>query len=161
MQIEHVSWADADAVALRAQQRAEIAEIYRTPDSEPGQPPSAADIALFLLVRADDGTAVGCGGLRDLGDATGEIKRMYVAPPWRGSDAAARILGALEDWARGRGWQRLRLETGVAQPAAVRFYTRYGYARIPNFGAYTGLAGSLCFERPLPPKEVTALRLTP
>ncbi|MCP3822224.1 GNAT family N-acetyltransferase [Streptomyces sp. A3M-1-3] len=130
-------------------QRAEIAAAYGTPDSEPGVAPSAADIAVFFVASDDDGTAVGCGGLRDLGGGVGEVKRMYVAPAWRGSGVAARILRTLEEWARGQGWTSLRLETGDRQPDAVRFYTRSGYGRIPNFGAYAGLGSSLCFERPL------------
>ncbi|MBB5120872.1 GCN5 family acetyltransferase [Streptomyces eurocidicus] len=149
MKIEQVDWTDPDATALRAAQRAEIAERYGTPDSEPGVPPSAADIAAFFVAREDDGTAVGCGGLRDLGEGSGEVKRMYVAPAARGSGAATHILRALEDWARGRGWTRLRMETGVRQPDAVRFYLRSGYERIPNFGPYEGVPDSMCFERSL------------
>ncbi|MEU7132471.1 GNAT family N-acetyltransferase [Streptomyces sp. NPDC046261] len=149
MKIEQVDWADPTAAALRARQRAEIAERYGTPDSEPGVAPSAADIAAFFVAYEDGGTAVGCGGLRYLGDGIGEIKRMYVAPPWRGSGVAPLILRGLEEWASGQGWTSLRLETGDGQPDAVRFYTRSGYERIPNFGAYTGVESSWCFERPL------------
>ncbi len=149
MRIEQVAWTHPDAVALRAGQRAEIAERYGTPDSEPGTPPSAVDVAVFVVAYEDGGTAVGCGGLRDLSEGVGEVKRMYVDLPWRGSGAALRILRALEDWAREQGWSSLRLETGDRQPDAVRFYTRAGYERIPNFGAYKGLEGSWCFERPL------------
>ncbi|MFI9235529.1 GNAT family N-acetyltransferase [Streptomyces sp. NPDC053079] len=149
MKIEQVPWEDPDATALRERQRAEIAAAYGTPDSEPGQAPSAADIAAFFVAREDDGTAVGCGGLRDLGAGVGEVKRMYVSPAWRGSGVATRILCTLEDWAREQGWASLRLETGDRQPDAVRFYTRSGYGRIPNFGAYADVENSLCFERTL------------
>lgn len=149
MKIEQVTWDAPDAALLRARQRAEIAEVYGTPESEPGPPPSAADMLAFFVAYDVDGTAVGCGGLRGLDAATGEIKRMYVAPGARGTGTAARVLRALEEWARERGWTRLRLETGDRQPAAVRFYMRSGYVRIPNFGAYEGFADSLCFERRL------------
>ena len=149
MKIEQTPWADPDASELRVRQRAEIAERYGTPDSEPGTPPSAADIEVFFVAREDEGTAVGCGGLRRLGAETGEIKRMYVAPDRRGSGLALSILRTLEDWAREQGWTTLRLETGDAQPDAIRFYTRAGYERIPNFGGYVGAERSLCFERRL------------
>ena len=149
MKIEQTSWEDPDATALRTQQRAEIAERYGTPDSEPGTPPSAADIEVFFVAREDDGTAVGCGGLRRLGAEVGEIKRMYVDPARRGSGVASSILRTLEDWARDQGWTSLRLETGDAQPDAIRFYTRAGYQRIPNFGGYVGAERSRCFERTL------------
>ncbi|MEU5977851.1 GNAT family N-acetyltransferase [Streptomyces sp. NPDC047315] len=147
--VREVAWDDADAVALRAGQRAEIAEMYGTPDSEAGQPPSADDVAVFLVAYGPDGTPLGCGGLRRLDGATGEVKRMYVTPGARGTGAAGAILRALEDWARRSGWSALRLETGDRQLAAVRFYTRAGYARIPNFGPYEHVPDSLCFERAL------------
>ncbi|MFJ6216761.1 GNAT family N-acetyltransferase [Streptomyces sp. NPDC092296] len=149
MKIEQVEWTDPDADILRARQRAEIAARYGTPDSEPGVAPSEADIAVFLVARDDDGTPVGCGGLRRLEPGVGEVKRMYVDPARRGTGVAAQILTALEEWARDQGWTRLRLETGDAQPDAVRFYTRSGYERIANFGAYADAPRSLCFERRL------------
>ncbi|MFD6098421.1 GNAT family N-acetyltransferase [Nocardiopsis flavescens] len=150
MHIDFVSWDDPEGAALRAGQRAEIAERYGTPDSEPGTPPSASDIAVFALVRAADGTAVACGGLRDLGpDAGGEVKRMYVPPAHRGSGAASLLLAALEDWARGQGWGRLRLETGDRQPDAVRFYRKSGYAPVEPFGAYADSPSSLCLGKDL------------
>jgi GNAT superfamily N-acetyltransferase len=149
MKIEQVPWDDQDAAALRARQRAEMAEVYETPDSEPGPPPSAADTAVFVVAYTDDAIPVGCGGLRHLGGGTGEVKRMYVAPTHRGSGAAGLILQTLEDWAREQNWHTLRLETGDRQPAAVRFYTRTGYTRIPNFGPYAQVPSSRCFERTL------------
>lgn len=160
MKIEQVVWDDRDAVVLRARQRAEIAERYGTPDSEPGAAPSAEDVAVFLVAFDEVGTPVGCGGLRELGGGAGEVKRMYVDPAWRGTGVAGLVLRALEDRARERGWTSLRLETGDAQPDAVRFYTRSGYRRIPDFGAYAGVESSLCFERRLDaPQGVPAKRL--
>ncbi|CAM3176301.1 hypothetical protein STSO111631_04840 [Stackebrandtia soli] len=150
MRIEQTGWSARDAVALRAAQRAEIADRYGTPDSEPGVTPSAADIVVFLVAYAPDGTPTGCGGLRELDDGLGEIKRMYVAPSWRGTGTATDILRALEECARDRNWVGLRLETGDGQPDAVRFYTRSGYTRIPNFGGYVGEERSWCFERRFP-----------
>jgi GNAT superfamily N-acetyltransferase len=147
MKIRQSAWGDPDAVALRAAQRAEIAAIYGTPDSDPGVPPSAVDVAVFFVAYGDDGTAVGCAGLRDLGEGVGEIKRMYVAPAGRGSGIAALVLRSLEDWARGQGWRSLRLETGDRLSSAMRFYTRSGYERITNFGAYADSESSVCFER--------------
>lgn len=154
MKVDEVSWDHPDAATLRARQREEIAGIYGTPDSEPGTPPSAADTAVFVVAYDDAGTPLGCGGLRELGDGAGEIKRMYVTPDARGSGAATLVLTTLEEWARDRGWTRLLLETGDRQTAAVRFYTRAGYARVPNFGPYRDVAGSYCYERRLPERQL-------
>lgn len=145
--VEAVPWDDPDAVALREAQRIEIDARYGA-DTEPGVKPSADDIALFLLARRD-GTAVACGGLRQIDARHGEIKRMYAAPSARGTGAAVAVLAALEAAARDRGWDRLVLETGVEQPDAIRFYTREGYAPIEKFGYYADAELSLCFGKTL------------
>ncbi len=152
--IERVEWAQQDAADLRAQQRAELDARYGSDDHEPGVVPSAADVPVFLLARDDDGRAIACGGLRPLepvvlGPDVAEIKRMYAAPSARGSGAAVAVLRALEDEARRLGMRRLVLETGTAQPDAVRFYEREGYLPIPLFGSYRGSTLSLCFARDL------------
>ena len=150
--IEERPWDDPAGAALRAAQRAELDLRYGTDDHEPGTPPSAVDIDLFL-VAADptDGHPAGCGVLRRLSDTSAEVKRMYVEPASRGSGVATALLRALEAAARNRGWTTLRLETGLAQPDAIRFYEREGYREIPLFGPYVGAALSVCYERLLAP----------
>jgi GNAT superfamily N-acetyltransferase len=146
--IEARPWDDPAAVALRAAQRAELDARYGSDNHEPGPPPSATDIDLFLVaVDRRSGEAVGCGGLRRLDVASAEIKRMYVVPHARGTGVATRVLRALESAAVERGWTTLRLETGTAQPDAQRFYEREGYRRIPLFGVYVGSDLSVCYER--------------
>ncbi len=137
-----------DSVALRDAQQAEIAIRYGTPDSEPGPKPSAGDITVFY-VAYDGDDPVGCGGLRALDATHGEVKRMFVVAERRGSGIATTLLRALEDDGRGRGWDRVVLETGTEQPDAIRFYEREGYHRIPCFGYYADAPQSLCYERAL------------
>lgn len=158
--VEPRDWDDPAGVALRAEQRAELDARYGTPDHEPGTPPSAADIDVFLIAF-EQGIAIGCGALRRLGPGVAEIKRMYVAPGHRGSGVAAGLLRALESFARTRGWTTLRLETGPAQPDAMRFYEREGYHRIPLFGAYVGSNLSVCYERALNPATSAQDRRVP
>jgi len=143
------AWDDPAGVALRAAQRAELDERYGSDDHEPGTPPSATNIDLFLVAVDPAGHPLGCGALRQLDRATAEIKRMYVAPAARGSGIATGLLRTLEKAAVQRGWTTLRLETGTAQPDAIRFYEREGYQPIPLFGAYLGADQSLCYERHL------------
>ncbi|MDI6099700.1 GNAT family N-acetyltransferase [Actinoplanes sp. NEAU-A12] len=148
--IEPRPWDDADGAALRTAQRAELDARYGTGDHEPGTPPSAADIDLFLVARDPlTGRPVGCGALRRLDRTTAEVKRMYVTPESRGSGVSTAILRALEAAAADRGWTTIRLETGPAQPDAMRFYQREGYREIPLFGAYIGSGLSVCYERTL------------
>jgi len=142
-------WNTPDGESLRRQQRAELDARYGSDDHEPGTSPTADDITVFLIARDAAGDAVACGALRRLDAASAEIKRMFVLPASRGSGAAVAILRALETEARGLGLSELRLETGTAQPDAIRFYEREGYAPIENFGPYIGEPLSVCYARPL------------
>ncbi len=153
--VRAVPWADPDGEAMRTAQQTEISERYGVPDSEPGPKPTAADITVFLVAYdvddAGGSVPVGCGGLRILDGSHGEIKRMYVVPERRGTGVSTALLAALEGEARGRGWDRLVLETGDRQPDAIRLYEREGYTRIPNFGYYADSELSLCYEKKLAP----------
>jgi putative acetyltransferase len=147
--IEARPWNDPAGTELRALQEAELDARYGGTDHEPGTPPSADDIDVFLVAVDEAGEAAGCGALRRLDATTAGIKRMYVRPPARGSGVATGLLRALEAAAAGHGWTTLRLETGTAQPDAQRFYEREGYHQIPLFGSYVGSTLSVCYERML------------
>ncbi|MGW0520049.1 GNAT family N-acetyltransferase [Crossiella sp. NPDC003009] len=149
VRVTEVSWADPEGAALRAAQRAELDARYGFADHEPGAPPTAADIEVFLLARDAQDRAVGCGGLRLLGPDSAEIKRMYVTPRARGTGVAVVVLRALENEARRRSLRTLLLETGTAQPDAMRFYEREGYHAVANFGPYVGSELSRCYRREL------------
>ena len=142
-------WDTPDGTVLRAAQRVELDARYGSDDHEPGAVPTADDVPVFVVARDADGRAVGCGGLRPLGQGEVEIKRMYVSPAARGTGVSTAILRALEDQARALGSIRLVLETGTAQPDAMRFYEREGYEPIPLFGAYVGSDNSVCYARTL------------
>jgi GNAT superfamily N-acetyltransferase len=153
-QIEVVPYDHPEADELRRAQRRELDERYGSDDHEPGTPPSASDVPVFVVARTASGAAVACGGLRPLpddvaGPGSVEVKRMFVDPSARGSGVAVAVLRALEEEARGLGARRVVLETGTLQPEAVRFYGREGYERVPLFGAYVGGGNSVCFAREL------------
>ncbi|MFG2060444.1 GNAT family N-acetyltransferase [Micromonospora sp. NPDC048871] len=148
--VDQEPWESTDAVRLREAQRVELDARYGNDNHEPGEEPTAASVPVFLVARDADGTAVGCGGLRLLTPDSAEIKRMYVVPAARGTGVAVAILRALEQRARELGVRTLLLETGTAQPEAMRFYEREGYHRIDNFGPYRGAPLSLCYARDLP-----------
>ena len=142
-------WDAEDGARLRSMQRSELDARYGSDDHEPGSPPSAEDITVFLVARNHEGTAVACGALRRLDAASAEIKRMFVLPHHRGSGAATAVLRSLEAEAARLGLSELKLETGTAQPDAIRFYEREGYRPIPLYGVYVGSDLSLCYERAL------------
>jgi ribosomal protein S18 acetylase RimI-like enzyme len=93
----------------------------------------------FFVIR-HDGEPAGCAGLQFLdnksGQGYGEIKRMYVRPPFRGLGLARLLLKELEEIAAARGVEILRLETGIYQAEAIRLYERYGFKQIGPFGEY-------------------------
>jgi len=150
--IAEAAWDDPDGETLRQAQRDEIAILHGgNRNSEPGTPPSARDISLFVIARDGDGRALACGALRQLDAASAEVKRMYVRPEMRGTGLSVAVLHALEDAARSRGWTTLRLETGKVMPVAIRFYEREGYTPIPAFGPYVGSDNSRCYEKRLQP----------
>ncbi len=92
--------------------------------------------------------AIGCGAFKPFEEAHKvEIKRMFVAPHWRGLGIAGRVLSALEEWAQELGYSSCVLETGKKQPEAIALYQKCGYSVIPNFGQYAGVENSVCFEK--------------
>ena len=153
MRVGAAFWDDAEVQRLTTAQQAELRARYDG-DTEPGTPPSAADVSVVLVARDDDGTAVGCGALRALGGDVAEVKRMFVVPAARGRGVSKLLLAGLEDAARARGWTTLRLETGPRQPEAIALYEGAGYRAIPAFGAYVeepDAGCSLYYERVLGP----------
>ncbi|KIH98406.1 acetyltransferase [Streptomonospora alba] len=143
--ISEMAWDDPVGVRLRRDQERETIERYGG-DLEQGAKPSAEDTAVFLAAaESEGGEVVGCGALRRLDEHTFELKRMYVVPDRRGRGIGAALLHALEDAGRERGARRMRLETGVEQPEAMRLYERCGYSRIPLYGPYVGCAASVCY----------------
>jgi GNAT superfamily N-acetyltransferase len=144
------AWDDPVVQHLTDAQQTELRARYGG-DSEPGVKPSAADVAVVLVARDDDGTPIGCGALRPLEAGAAELKRMYVVPAARGRGISRLLLTGLEAEASTRGWTTLRLETGPKQPEAVALYTGAGYRPIGAFGHYVrpGEDWSLYFERTL------------
>jgi putative acetyltransferase len=153
--IRPVPWDHPDSVHLRATQRTEITALGGL---DPGTPPSAADVPVFLVAYCA-GIPVGCGGLRPLPDNAAEIKRMFVDPAYRGpieagegvggGSVAGLVLARLEEEAERRGWAVLMLETGVFLGKARRFYERCGYVQRGMFGEYREVDNSVCYEKRL------------
>ncbi|NUT22769.1 MAG: GNAT family N-acetyltransferase [Hamadaea sp.] len=101
------------------------------------------------LVAVVDGEGVACAALQQADDVTGEVKRMFVSPAYRGRGLARALLKALEDEGRLRGYQTIRLTTGNLQPEAMALYQSSGYAEIPRYGKYVGQLWTHCYAKPL------------
>jgi len=85
-----------------------------------------------------EGELAGCGALKQLDEARGEIKSMRVAPAFLGRRVGRAILEHLTSQARARGMTSLWLETGSTEPfaAALRLYESAGFVRCDPFDDY-------------------------
>lgn len=105
---------------------------------DPGnaQPADHRDFAppggVFLVARHGD-EPVGCIGLRTVSDATGEIKRLWVAETARGMGLGQRLLTRVEDHARESRLEVLRLDTNKSLIEAQALYRKNGYREVPAF----------------------------
>jgi putative acetyltransferase len=99
----------------------------------------------------DGAELLGCGALRQLGPAHGEIKSMHTAARHRGRGVAAALLAHIIDAAQRRRYQRLSLETGsmAAFAPARALYQKYGFAECPPFANYAHDPHSVYMAREL------------
>lgn len=103
-----------------------------------------------VVVAFKDYEAVGCGCYRQTEESeVVEVKRMYVLPSTRGLGVAKLILKELECWAKEDGFSKVKLETGIKQPEAISLYSKLGYNRIENYGAYKHIPESVCMAKDL------------
>jgi len=105
------------------------------------------EVSFFVARRGGD--TVGCCALVDAGDGTAEIKRMFVDPEARGLKIASRLMDRLEEIGGEKGFDAIRLETGIYQPEAISLYRKYGYREIEPFGSYQPDPLSLFMEKRL------------
>ncbi|WIB27487.1 GNAT family N-acetyltransferase [Curtobacterium sp. MCSS17_015] len=103
----------------------------RTPAAE-FVPPNGVFVVAF-----DGDTAVGCGGLRRIPDADGdvrfEVKHVFVAPEGRGRGVATAVMDVLEAAAVEFGATGVVLDTNDSLVAAGAMYRGRGYERVAAF----------------------------
>jgi putative acetyltransferase len=94
------------------------------------------DITFWTLRQ--DGELLGCGALKELDPAHGEIKSMRTATRHLRKGVAAKILTHIIEEARRRGYRRLSLETGSPDEfaPAQKLYERFGFSYCGPFGNY-------------------------
>jgi ribosomal protein S18 acetylase RimI-like enzyme len=94
----------------------------------PYEPPHGA----LLLARTGDGAA-GCVALRRLDDLTGEMKRLYIRPEYRGFGVGQCLVEAVILAARQAGYSQLRLDTLPTMTSAQGLYQKLGFIEIPPY----------------------------
>jgi len=140
----------ADSAAARtimAALNADLAGRY------PGKPIFGIDAARFeaeggvFALGYEASEPVASGALRRY-ETAAEIKRVFVAPRWRGRGLARRMMAFLEAQAMQRGYRRAVLETGSGQPEAISLYRSLGWSEIPPFGIFALEQNGACCNAP-------------
>jgi len=133
--IKLVKWLDADLAKRDGDDHLFYAQLNKV------------DNIKYVVVAYENDKPVGCGAIREYTPNTMEIKRMYTSPEGRGKGIATKVLTELEIWATELSYEKCILETGKRQPEAISLYKKNGYNPTPNYGKYTGIENSLCFEK--------------
>ena len=107
------------------------------------------DLLKNCIVIFEDETAVACGAIKAFDEQSMEIKRMFTLPEMRGKGIASKILNQLENWTKELGFSKTILETGIKQTEAIALYEKCCYKKIPNYGQYSGIENSVCYEKSL------------
>lgn len=90
-------------------------------------------VAAPVFVAVEGGIVVGfvAGGTRThwAGDTDAYIGELVTRSDCEERGIGTRLVGAIEDWARARGFTRITLETGAANTGAIGFYEHLGYQK--------------------------------
>jgi GNAT superfamily N-acetyltransferase len=90
-------------------------------------PPTGVFVIARMESRAEP---VGGAGLRIVAPGTGEVRRLWVDPDWRGRGVGRDLMTRIEGAACDLGVSVLRIETGDRQPEAVALYQGMGWERV-------------------------------
>lgn len=145
VRIEHCP---ADDTRLTGLLVAAVAELNRRYPDYVGEHPLDPRTEFLIALVADQ--PAGCVGMFPVNGRVAEMKRLYVAPGYRGSGVARGLIGQLELRAMTAGFANLRLETGIRQPEAISLYTTLGYEPTPSYdGEYESNSVSRYFNKRL------------
>jgi len=93
----------------------------------------------------ENGELLGCGAIKELDPTHAELKSMKTDSKHLRKGVAEKLLVHIIEEARGRGYERISLETGSMDAflPARRLYEKYGFEECGPFGDYELDANSL------------------
>jgi GNAT superfamily N-acetyltransferase len=133
------SWERVRAIRLRALADAPDAFARTLAEEEAMEPAGWRErlvVAATFLAR-EGGEDVGmatAAPFRGRPEAAG-LFGMWVAPSWRGTQTADRLVEAVVAWARAGGFRQVLLEVADDNAAALALYRRRGFERTGSTGA--------------------------
>lgn len=87
-----------------------------------------------LLLAFSDERLAGCVALRRIGEDSGEIKRLFLRPEFRGQGLGSSMIDRIIKEARAVGYHRLRLDTLPGKmDQAIGLYHSFGFTQIPPY----------------------------
>ena len=99
-----------------------------------------------LLLAEHDNRLAGCAALHRFDATSGEMKRLYIRPNFRGLGLGRTLAERILAEAASIGFQRIRLDTVVGKMNdAIALYRRLGFREIPPYRE-NPIAGALYME---------------
>ncbi|MEY8523732.1 GNAT family N-acetyltransferase [Lachnospiraceae bacterium 38-10] len=92
---------------------------------------------------------IGGGCIRSYDENTIELKRVFVIPNEQGKGIGTELVSRLIEWAKELGYKKMILETGELLAESCHIYSKLGFKKIPNYGAYVDMPESLCMGKNL------------
>ena len=86
-----------------------------------------------FLIAQEDGSYLGCVGLRHFSDDAGEIKRLYLIPAARGRGVGRILAEGIVAAGKKLGYARLLLDTLPSMKPAHLLYMSLGFKPIPAY----------------------------
>ena len=86
-----------------------------------------------LLLVEVDGKIAGTISLRKIRNDSGEIKRMYVRPKFRGGKIGNLMIEEVIDVSKGNGFSKLYLDTAHFMSSAMSLYKKFGFKETSSY----------------------------
>jgi ribosomal protein S18 acetylase RimI-like enzyme len=123
--VDYLSWATTLAAAS-----GDAPTFQGLDDELAGLPGIYAPPAGRLLLAFLDGEPAGCVALMPHDPTSGELKRLYVDPAFRGHQIGWHLVEALLKQARAAGYRRVVLDSHISMKGAHSIYHAHGFADV-------------------------------